>query len=231
MNISDLQLVANRANAAHSTGPRTPEGKKRSSLNALRHGLSGQIVVMPNEDLQAYNEFLDRYIRGLNPKNEPEQQLAFDMANTTWKLNRSSSIENGIYALGHHDNADRTNVDDPEIHSALTAATTYLENSRQLENLSRQENRLRRALQKSIKLYEDMQDRRRAQEREDMIQALPIAKTHKMQSLPYDPASDGFVLSNAEIDRHATREQHCKEAQIASEVNYDAKKFLARRAA
>ncbi len=38
----------NIANAQHSTGPKTPEGKKKSSLNALRHGLTGQIVVMPD---------------------------------------------------------------------------------------------------------------------------------------------------------------------------------------
>ena len=231
MPISDLQLIANRENASHSTGPRTPEGKKRSSLNALRHGLTGQVVVMPNEDLQAYNTFMDRYIKGLNPKNEPEKQLAFDMANSTWKLNRSSSIESGIYAIGHHDNADRTNVDHDEIHTALTAASTYIENSRHLENLSRQENRLRRGLQKSIALYEHMQDRRLAQERQEMIQALPIAKTHKMQSLPYDPAVDGFVLSNAQIDQRFTRDAHYEDARIARSVDYNAEKFLARRAA
>ena len=41
----------NRANSQHSTGPKTAAGKQRSSLNALRHGLTGQIVVMPTEDL------------------------------------------------------------------------------------------------------------------------------------------------------------------------------------
>ena len=32
--------IANRANAAHSTGPRTRRGKARASRNALRHGLA-----------------------------------------------------------------------------------------------------------------------------------------------------------------------------------------------
>ena len=228
MAISDLQLIANRENALHSTGP---EGKKRSSLNATRHGLTGQVVVMPYEDLQAYNAFVERYIKGLDPKNEPEKQLAFDMANTVWKLNRCTSIESGIYAMGHHDNADHNEVDNPEVHAALTAATTYLEHSKELESLSRQENRLRSALQKSTKLYHDMQDRRREQESREIWQAIPIAKAHKMQDLPYDPAEDGFVLSNTQIDQRINREAHWDDAMIANNVFYNVERYRAEKAA
>ncbi len=38
--MSDKRIAANRANARHSTGPRTPQGKARSAGNALRQGLS-----------------------------------------------------------------------------------------------------------------------------------------------------------------------------------------------
>ena len=120
MSVSDLKLVANRENATHSTGPRTPEGKERSSLNAVRHGLTGQVVVMPYEDLEAYNKFVADYIKDLHPNTEPEKQLAVDLANTVWKLNRAAAIENGIYAMGHHDNADRNQVDNPEVHAATS---------------------------------------------------------------------------------------------------------------
>jgi hypothetical protein len=37
---SERQIAANRRNAIKSTGPTTAEGKRRSSRNALRHGLS-----------------------------------------------------------------------------------------------------------------------------------------------------------------------------------------------
>jgi hypothetical protein len=37
---TEKQIAANRANALRSTGPKTAAGKKRSSQNALRHGLS-----------------------------------------------------------------------------------------------------------------------------------------------------------------------------------------------
>lgn len=38
---SAVQMVANRRNAQHSTGPRTSAGKPRSSQNALKHGFTG----------------------------------------------------------------------------------------------------------------------------------------------------------------------------------------------
>jgi hypothetical protein len=53
--MAEAELKARGENATLSTGPRTPEGKKRSSLNAVRHGLTGQIVVHTREDQKAFN--------------------------------------------------------------------------------------------------------------------------------------------------------------------------------
>jgi hypothetical protein len=40
---TEKQVTANRANAKRSTGPKTAVGKRRSSGNAFRHGLSGPV--------------------------------------------------------------------------------------------------------------------------------------------------------------------------------------------
>src|SRR5260370_4793823 len=86
----------NRENAQKSTGPRTEAGKQRSSLNALRHGLTGQTVVLPSDDLIAYQrhcqEFLDQYL----PKNKTEIQLAQSLADLSWRLNRITAIETNL---------------------------------------------------------------------------------------------------------------------------------------
>ena len=42
---TDAQIMANRINAQHSTGPKTPEGKERSKRNALTHGLTASVVI------------------------------------------------------------------------------------------------------------------------------------------------------------------------------------------
>src|SRR2546421_192930 len=41
------RAAINRRNAQKSTGPRTDEGKARSRFNALKHGMTAQIPVLP----------------------------------------------------------------------------------------------------------------------------------------------------------------------------------------
>ncbi len=50
MAASTAQIAANRSNALQSTGPKTVAGKDASRRNALKHGLTGQGVVIPGED-------------------------------------------------------------------------------------------------------------------------------------------------------------------------------------
>ena len=50
--VSNRQLAANRANAAQSTGPRSPEGKSRSAQNSRKHGFTAStFAVVRLEDI------------------------------------------------------------------------------------------------------------------------------------------------------------------------------------
>ena len=53
---SERQIVANRANAQASTGPKTDAGKARSSRNALKHGATAKYL-LPGESAQEFGQF------------------------------------------------------------------------------------------------------------------------------------------------------------------------------
>jgi hypothetical protein len=57
---SDKKAEANRRNALKSTGPRTPEGKAAVRLNALKHGLLSEEILLPGEDEGALRELTER---------------------------------------------------------------------------------------------------------------------------------------------------------------------------
>ena len=56
---TEAQLKANQANAQHSTGPKSPEGKAAVSQNNFRHGLSGYFQVLPWEKQEEFDELLE----------------------------------------------------------------------------------------------------------------------------------------------------------------------------
>jgi hypothetical protein len=74
--ISSAQLAANRANAQLSTGPRTAAGLAKSSLNALKCGLTGRTVLLPTEDVAEYEQHMSRYYAEFSPVSQRETDLA-----------------------------------------------------------------------------------------------------------------------------------------------------------
>src|SRR5208282_1131172 len=90
----------NRANSQHSTGPKTLEGKQKSSLNALRHGLTGRNVVMPTEDREAYQLHLKSFTDEYHPQGATEVNLVQALADASWRLNRIATLETILLTLG-----------------------------------------------------------------------------------------------------------------------------------
>src|ERR1700724_283411 len=88
---SNGRAAANKANAQKSTGPRTAAGKQRSSLNALRHGLTGQTIVLPTEDLAAYQRHSQAFLDEYQPKGATETQLVQSLLDSSWQLNRAAA--------------------------------------------------------------------------------------------------------------------------------------------
>jgi hypothetical protein len=162
--ISEARLVANRANAQLSTGPTSPDGKSKSSLNAVKTGLTGRTVLLPTDDAAAYQQFIQNFFAEWNPATDAEHALVQSLADTQWRLNRIPSLEMGLYALGRLEFANHFDDHDPTLRPALIEAHTYLAYHRQLNNLSIQESRLRRQREKDTAALKQLQSERHSRE-------------------------------------------------------------------
>lgn len=100
---SDRKIEANRNNARRSTGPTTALGKARSSLNAVRHGLSARNAVLPQEDQRAYLDLLASLRAEFRPQGPLEAFLVQQMASSQWRLLRLARMERGFLMAGIDD--------------------------------------------------------------------------------------------------------------------------------
>lgn len=64
---SPARVQANRENAGKSTGPRTPEGKAKSSRNARRHGLNGGTPADYSDRESQLQASLRLHVRNIGP--------------------------------------------------------------------------------------------------------------------------------------------------------------------
>lgn len=84
--ISEKKLLANRANAKRSTGPKTSAGKAAVSRNALKHGVrSHMLSVRPDECVEHFNEMLSIKAT-VEPETIEEETLLGEIAGLWWKL-------------------------------------------------------------------------------------------------------------------------------------------------
>lgn len=89
---SARKLAAARANAAKSSGPKTPEGKARAAQNARRHGLCGK-VILSTEDQADFDLMYQSYIDKWRPADEVEHDLVDTMVWAKWRERRIIALE------------------------------------------------------------------------------------------------------------------------------------------
>ena len=95
--ISDKQHQANRRNAQHSTGPKTPEGKAAIRFNALTYGLRTRQTILERENAADYCQLWDELEADWQPQNRTERCYLETMVTSQWLLRRIAEGENQIY--------------------------------------------------------------------------------------------------------------------------------------
>jgi hypothetical protein len=91
---TQAQVTANQANAQHSTGPKTAEGKSASSQNNLRHGFTGQFRLLASEDPRAYEHLRHHFQAEHKPTTFTEEILVEKMAQHHWLSQRALELQN-----------------------------------------------------------------------------------------------------------------------------------------
>ena len=91
---TSAQLAANQANAQHSTGPRTPDGKAASSTNATKHGFFAKHAVLLNElEHRQFESLRNSFVYEFNPTNIVEVTLLDQLVLAAWNIERTNRLE------------------------------------------------------------------------------------------------------------------------------------------
>src|ERR1022692_4530348 len=154
----------------HSTGPKSPEGKARCRLNAVRHGLTGQLTVFTPEEQQAFDKFCKIIHEALAPVGDFERIVVQSIAADRWRLERARAIEAGIFARGMQQHStDATGHS--EVDAAFAQALTWHWDAHKLQLLTVYEQRIQRACDKNMAQLKTLQTERKDVANEAMRQA------------------------------------------------------------
>lgn len=186
MKTPNWRVVTNRANAQHSSGPRTPEGKAASSQNAGKHFLTSKQVVIPGEDPAVYEAYRADLVSSLKPANAVEADLVEELAANSWRLKRAHRIETAILA------EIAANSPDPD----AAIAKSFLERPKELERLVRYMTSIERAYWRVFNKLEAIQRARREQEHQAAIEESYRESLTQRKQTP-EPIV-GFVSQSAE---------------------------------
>lgn len=91
--ISTARIAVSRANGAKSNGPVTQEGKKKSSMNAVRHGLMATRLVMTEEEQEWAADLRHDLAMRFSPYDALEMDAVDAIVVVMVKLQRLDQIE------------------------------------------------------------------------------------------------------------------------------------------
>jgi hypothetical protein len=220
------RLLANQANAQLSTGPRTEEGRAKSSLNAVKTGLTGRTVLLPSDDTAEYELHLAAYAEEFAPVGLLETNLVQSIADTDWRLRRIPALESALFAKGRIEFAELFNEQDLAARPHLIDAHTFIAYEKQIRNLHIQEARLARRREKELTELRKLQEER-SSKRGLAVHSAPVAesdacprfaapeRTGCLVPVVRDQAN-GFVFSTPEIEHLALPKNRYHEPAVLS---------------
>jgi hypothetical protein len=151
---SEAQIRASRINGAKSRGPITAQGKRNSSMNALKHGLTARTVVLCNEDHALFEQLQQDYINSLQPTNAFELDLVQRMAVAQWRIRRAWAIETALTDVNMIENRHQDESNNPELDQDLRLGLTNKRVAKDLTQVHLCEARFERSHDRGFTLFQ-----------------------------------------------------------------------------
>ena len=166
------------------------------TLNAYRHGLTGQVRFCTPADEQAYKKHCAGYLEDFRPKGAVETDLVQSIADGRWRIKRAAQMENAIVAitLGQ---PDQMKCEPEQAAIAFAHAYAWLDRGKDLNLLTLYERRLQRAFIEDFKLLEMIQAQRFHREHAEAAARAAAAKVPtRLTPQPPNHEEPEFVFSN-----------------------------------
>ena len=173
--ISPEKQAANQANAQHSTGPKTQEGKARSAENSRTHGFCSKENLVAAEDQEEFDEMAHGYQVELSPEGAIEQTLADEIVAAAWQLRRMRRVE--TEACSGHDSYAAI-IDDDVL-------------QKKLDRLARHKTRIERTFHRCLKQFKIVQNEHFEEDKQfHSMQSLIDARIAQQNSERTQPAPE-----------------------------------------
>ncbi|HEY6987245.1 MAG TPA: hypothetical protein VH369_02610 [Bryobacteraceae bacterium] len=175
----------------------------------MKTGLTGRTVLLPTDDVAAYNQHVERFFSDHKPATDAEKSLVQSIADTEWRLLRVPALESGIYAVGRRQLAQEFSDEaDPAVRAAMIEAQIFMTFRKDLSNIALQEARLRRQRNADLAELKSLQKERIERAAAEMGRAVSLYRAVKKKNrVPFDPPLFGFEFSIEEIEEHVNRDE------------------------
>ena len=190
-----------RINGAKSHGPKTEDGRRAASLNAVKHGLTAETVVLPNESEEEYQAELNGYLQHFAPANKPEADLVLQLASAQWRLARYTAVETSLFDIQMEKSRKYIDKEWKNIDESRRVALAFQALSgahSPLALLNRYQARMHHEYQRILKALLQLQAARRANEAKLQNEPKPLAQA--APALLHGPAGSCFLTHISEPD-------------------------------
>jgi hypothetical protein len=186
------QQKANQENAQKSTGPVTPEGKLKASLNSTKHGFTGKELFLTPAEQKPYEDFSAAMHREIRANNSETRELLQHYINLRWSLNQILVQQTNLLSIIDQITSQFLSAGD------ITGLAKSVEpHYRQLRLLGTYEQRRRRAAQDTLDRFQQLEKEHRA----SLEKAAVAHEAMKKLGQTWNPSEFGFVCSLQEIER------------------------------